>query len=123
MTEITARTDADNAIPGLDLPDETMLTEYLTQTEIWSSASGPMRISDMDPVYRRRAVEFLIRNALTLFQLWLMEQYVTASEEPSLGEKLRWASTRPYSWLKRTPLFTALADGLPLELIRRNSGE
>lgn len=118
MTENT-----DQMITGIDLPEETTLAEYLDQDKVWSSAGGPTLISDMDQVYRRRAVEFLIRNALTLFQLWIMEQYVMSENEPPLGVKLRWASIRPYSWLKRTPLFLSLADGLPMELVRRSGGE
>jgi len=95
------------------------LDEYLNQDKIWSSANGDLPIVDMDEVYRRRACDWLLRNTTSIHQLWLMEWYMASESEPTLGEKLRRADTRPYSWIKQTPLFKALSQGVPPELLRR----
>lgn len=95
------------------------IDEYLNQDKIWSSANKELRIEDMDEVYRRRACDWLLRNTTSLHQMWLMEWYMDHDQEPSLDAKLRKIDERPYSWIKRTPLFRALSAGIPDELLRR----
>ncbi|MEV0237588.1 hypothetical protein [Nonomuraea sp. NPDC050786] len=99
-----------------------MLVDYLGQDRVWSSSNGNMKISDMDEVYRRRACDWLLRNAEGLLQMLNMEEYMNAEKEPDLGHKLRMADRRPYSWIRRTPLFLRLSQGIPPELLRRQGG-
>lgn len=102
------------------------LTEYLNQNVVWSSKESELAIADMDVTYRRRACDWLLRNVEGLLQLYILEQYearyAETEREPTLADKLRWADLRPYSWIKRTPLFLALSEGLPPELLRRQGG-
>jgi hypothetical protein len=98
------------------------LAAYLNQGEIWSSANGDQRISEMDLVYRRRALDWLLRNTEGLLQMYVLEDFMAMDEDPTLADKLRWADIRPYSWIKKTPLFEALAVGIDVRLLRRSGG-
>lgn len=98
------------------------LTDYLNQGETWSSKGANMSIKDMDEVYRRRACDWLLRNTESLLQIYITEQYEGKESEPTLSDKLRWADIRPYSWIRRTPLFLALSEGIPQELLRKTGG-
>jgi hypothetical protein len=99
--------------------DDSTLAEYLGQGEVWSSKDAMLNIADMDEVYRRRATEWLLRNAEGLLQQFVLEQYDAKEELPTLGDKLGWADIRPYSWIKRTPLYLAVSKGIPTELLRK----
>ncbi len=98
------------------------LNEYLNQNKVWSSKNTELQISSMDEVYRRRACDWLLRNSGGLLQIYIMEQYEAPETEPTLGDKLALADIRPYSWIKKTPLFLALSEGIPAELLRRQGG-
>lgn len=111
----------DQAI-GLRLPRGAMLKDYMNQDQVWSSSAGELLISAMDQTYRRRACDWLLRNAEGLLQVLNMEEYMNAPEEPDLGHKLRMADRRPYSWIRRTELFKSLSKDIPPELLRRQGG-
>lgn len=96
----------------------TDLADYLNQGEIWSSARGDMLVAEMDNIYRRRACEWLLRNTEGLLQMYVLEAYEAMETEPTLADKLRWADLRPYSWIKKTPLFLALSEGIDPSLLR-----
>lgn len=93
------------------------LAEYLGQGSIWYSRTGPYPIADMDQVYRRRALRWLARNAGHLYTLWTTEAYVESEHTPDLDTLIGWVDTRPTAWVRETPLFKALMEGVPQELI------
>lgn len=95
------------------------LAAYLDQGEYWSSVNGDMAISRMDEVYRRRALDWLLRNTEGLLQMYVLEEYMGLEEEPVLADKLRWADIRPYSWIKKTTLYQALVEGIDESLLRK----
>ena len=92
------------------------LAEYLDQDQVWMSKSGPFPIRDMDLVYRRRALRWLVRNAPSLHVLWMLSQYVDG-DMPTLDTLIGWADQRPAAWIRETRLFKALVKGVPEELI------
>lgn len=93
------------------------LNAYLNQREHWMSKAGEFPIRNMDHVYRRRALHWLTRNAAELFRLWTMEAYVDGDEPPSLETIVQWIDARPQNWIKNTPLYLELMEGVPQELI------
>lgn len=93
------------------------LAEYLAQGDIWYSRTGPYQIADMDQVYRRRALRWLVRNAGHLFSLWTTEAYVESDSTPDLDTLIGWVDTRPTAWVRDTALFQSLIVGVPQELI------
>lgn len=98
------------------------LHEYLHQNIVWSSKDSELAIAEMDVTYRRRACDWLLRNVEGLLLVYILEEFEAMETEPTLGDKLKWADIRPYSWIKRTPLFLKLSEGLPPELLRRQGG-
>jgi hypothetical protein len=98
------------------------LAAYLNQGVIWSSANGDQLIADMDLVYRRRALDWMLRNTEGLLQMYVLEDFMSMDEDPTLADKLRWADIRPYSWIKKTALFEALAVGIDVNLLRKTGG-
>lgn len=101
------------------LAENTLIGDYLGQGVAWSSARGDMLIANMDEVYRRRACEWLLRNAEGLLQVFVLESFEGLDHEPTLADKIRWADIRPYSWIKRTKLFQTLVEGIDENLLRR----
>jgi hypothetical protein len=95
------------------------LAAYLDQGEFWSSANGDMLISRMDEVYRRRALDWLLRNTEGLLQMFVLEEFMGMEAEPTLADKLRWADIRPYSWIKKTKLYQSLVVGIDESLLRK----
>lgn len=94
------------------------LDEYLNQGQYWMSKNGEFPVANMDEVYRRRALRWLIRNAAELYRLWTVEAYVEGEEAPDLETFIQWIDARPQNWVKNTPLYLSLMEGIPEELIR-----
>lgn len=94
------------------------LNTYLFQREYWMSKNGMYPLDDMDETYRRRALHWLTRNAAELYRLWTLEAYVEAEESPDLETLVQWIDARPQNWVKATPLYQSLLEGVPSELIR-----
>jgi hypothetical protein len=94
------------------------LNAYLFQADYWMSKTGEYPIQDMDAVYRRRALHWLTRNAAELYRLWTLEAYVDGEENPDLDTLIGWIDARPQTWVKATPLYLSLAEGVPAELIK-----
>lgn len=95
------------------------LAAYLDQGEVWSSAAGDMYIANMDEVYRRRALDWMLRNTEGLLQVYVLEAFEGMETEPNLADKLRWADIRPYSWIKKTKLYQSLVVGIDESLLRK----
>jgi hypothetical protein len=93
------------------------LADYLNQGEVWGSKDGPFLIKDMDAVYRRRAIHWLTRNCSKTFDYLSLETFVDGDETPSVEWIIKSIDSRPSRWIRETPLFRALATGLPPELI------
>lgn len=94
------------------------LNAYLTQRTYWMSKGGEFPITDMDAVYRRRAIHWLTRNSAELYRLWTLEAYVEGDEVPELETLIQWIDARPSNWVKALPLYEALMEGVPAELVR-----
>ena len=94
------------------------LNAYLNQRDHWMSKAGVFPIQDMDLVYRRRAIHWLTRNAAELYRLWTVEAYMEGDEAPDLDTIIGWIDARPSNWVKGLPLYEALLEGVPPELIK-----
>lgn len=94
-----------------------LLDAYLNQRDYWMSKGGGFPIRDMDPVYRRRAIHWLTRNSAEIYRLWTVEAYVDGEEAPTLEDLVSWIDARPQNWVKTTPLYQELLEGVPQELI------
>lgn len=94
------------------------LNAYLTQRDYWMSKAGEFPVEEMDITYRRRALHWLTRNAAELYRLWTVEAYVESDKTPDLETLIQWVDARPQNWVKNTPLYLALLEGVPQELIR-----
>ena len=94
------------------------LNAYLFQGTHWMSKTGSFPIVDMDAVYRRRALHWLTRNAAELYRLWTLEAFVEGEEAPDLDTMIQWVDARPSNWVKATPLYESLMEGVPPELIK-----
>jgi hypothetical protein len=93
------------------------LNAYLTQREYWMSKSGEFPIRDMDMRYRGRAIHWLTRNSADIFRLWTLEAFIEGEEAPGLETLIQWIDARPQNWVKALPLYAALVEGLPAELV------
>lgn len=94
------------------------LHDYLHQRDTWMSKAGAFPIQEMDDTYRRRAAKWLTKHASELFRLWTVEAYVDGEEAPDLDTLIAWVDNRPSYWIKGLPLYQALTDGLPVELVQ-----
>jgi hypothetical protein len=93
------------------------LMDYLNQRSVWIKVDGnPEKISGMEPLHRRNAARWMIKNAtLLLINYQMVEMRRTAQwAETSNGYDLRRTLaniSRPEQWIKGTTLFLALTDG------------
>lgn len=84
------------------------MISYLDQGVMWQSRGrGLLLISQMDPIHRHLASRWLERGAR---HLAVVESYASST-----------TIENPIEWIRATPLYRALRDGLTAETERRSA--
>lgn len=93
------------------------MTDYLHQTEEWHPKEGdPVRIADMDDVWRLHAARFMERQAPGWAQRYEMASVLAwggGASDDGWFDQAEDPMHDPVRWVGGLPLYRALLDGLP----------